>query len=176
MEQHEGPISHWQHGLNLKLVVSKTGPNKFNIKYDVFRSGDRCPIPQEWWGIFDNLVNLDDLIKPIETFEEERLFSEYYPEIFTPTVVPVQAMPALQQAMPALQQPVAPFQQPSQVSGSAPQAFSQPSAVAYDAVTPQPSTTTTPAPGWGATTTTAAPPGFSAAPPPPSNDDDNIPF
>jgi hypothetical protein len=117
LEQHQGPISHWQWGFNIVVTCEKIGPDPWNIKYSVHVSGDRHPIDQQWWPILENLYNLDDLVKPVTPEEEDKLLREVYPKSYgeyvgmtldaTPEPAPMQPLSPVPAPQPMAPQPMA---------------------------------------------------------------------
>lgn len=164
LEQYSGPISDWQWGYDLKLVSSKTGPQRFNVEHKIHIGGQRSAIPQEWWPALENLNDLSELVRPITVEEEAELMAEYFPSSYGANVMTTsrrQDAPVVQaaQSHPVVTMPTSP------VPGTAPQ----------QGVVAAP-------PGFA----TTSPPGFAATPGPGGggmkswgvNDlnDDDVPF
>ena len=62
LERYKGSVADWEWGMPLKIVIHKTGLQKFNIEYKVFDE-ERAPLDRGLWPALDNLHDLKSMVK-----------------------------------------------------------------------------------------------------------------
>ena len=83
LEAERGMLAHPTRGFLVKIICKKTGPNKNNIDYSVI-GGDREAMDPSWYPIFDNLYDLDLLVKvPATDAAELGILRRAFPRAFS---------------------------------------------------------------------------------------------
>lgn len=70
LESQRGLLAHPTNGFVVKIIAKKTGPRDQDIDYSVV-GADRSQLMPEWFPIFENLVDLDELVHTPETEDDE---------------------------------------------------------------------------------------------------------
>lgn len=83
LEAERGMMAHPIKGFPVKIIAKKTGPYEQNIEYSVV-AGDRSPITEDWYPVFDELHDLDQIVGDVPATEEEELelLRRAFPESF----------------------------------------------------------------------------------------------
>lgn len=77
LERYKGSVADWEHGMALKIVIQKTGPQKFNIEYKVFDE-NRSELDSALWPALENLHDLSALVKRPD--DESDVLRVMYPD------------------------------------------------------------------------------------------------